>query len=370
MPRTSSRRASPPPCETIRADDREIALKAWLYTIVRNRSLNSLRDEPVHEEIDPQHDGVPQPPDVAARRAEVASLVVGLKGLPEQQREAIVQRELSGLGHEQIAGNLGVTSGAVRQLIFRARTNLREGFGLLIPVPVLRQLLESAAVRSTGADAAIAGSGGAVAVKLGIALLAAGAAVGGGTAALEHRGHPAIPEAVSPAIADASPAPHRHHAPSGAPARAAGESGPARSARTADRPQDGRSEQPADASGSGPSSGNPGPSSPSGSSHGPSHSGGDDTSGHSGSSDSGSDHGDDGGSDSSGHGSGGGDHSGPSHSGGDGGPSVGDDGSSSGDDGETTGDDDPVEVEEPAEDHSGPGPGHGEGPGSGDELDD
>ena len=48
------------------ASDSEIKLKPWLYTIVRNRALNDLRDEPIHEHLDESFDGVPQPPDVAA----------------------------------------------------------------------------------------------------------------------------------------------------------------------------------------------------------------------------------------------------------------------------------------------------------------
>jgi RNA polymerase sigma factor (sigma-70 family) len=357
--------------QTIHADDRDLALKAWLYTIVRNRSLNALRDEPVHEEISLQHDGVPQPPDIAARRAEVASLVVGLKGLPEQQREAIVQRELSGLGHEQIAGNLGVSAGAVRQLIFRARTNLREGFGALIPLPVLRQILEAAAVRSAGADAAIVGGGGAVAVKLGIALLATGAAVGGG-AALEHRSHDPIPGPVAEAAAAQRPGHERGvggHGADGAPISPAvqPDSRSATDGHASQHDEKGggdhsqaQGEQPAT---SAPSS-SPGASSGEGSGN----SGGDDSSGeneHSGSSGSG----DEGDSGSSGHGPSGDDNSGPSHSGGDDGtPSGGDDSSghdSSGGDDTSSGDDDPVVSEDPVEPSSGPGPSGDDGENSG-----
>ena len=61
--------------------------------------------------------------------------MAGLRELPEAQRAAIVMRELEGLSHEQISASLGLSSGAVRQSIYRARRALRQGIGLLLPMP-------------------------------------------------------------------------------------------------------------------------------------------------------------------------------------------------------------------------------------------
>jgi RNA polymerase sigma factor (sigma-70 family) len=156
-------------------DDRELKLKPWLYAIVRNRALNDLRDERAHDPIPEEFDGVPQPSDVAEGREEIAALVSAIGKLPEGQREAIVQRELEGRSHDEIAARLGSTPGAVRGLIFRARLTLRDALGALLPLPLVRWLLNEA----TGVEAA-AGAGGAAAAG-GIA--AAGAAGGGGIAA-------------------------------------------------------------------------------------------------------------------------------------------------------------------------------------------
>jgi RNA polymerase sigma factor (sigma-70 family) len=159
--------------------DADINLGPWLYTIVRNRALNALRDEPAHEHLDENFDGVPQPPEVAARREELAALTARVRGLPDPQREALVKRELEGRSHDEIASSLGVTPGAVRGLIYRARATLRNGAGILIPLPVLRALLSSgtASPEATGAAGAAAGlaagGGGGIAVK-------AGATLGGG----------------------------------------------------------------------------------------------------------------------------------------------------------------------------------------------
>jgi len=171
------------------AGNAEVKLKPWLYTIVRNRALNDLRDEPAHEPLDENFDGVPQPPEVAARREELAALMTRVKDLPSTQREALIQRELEGRSHAEIAASLGATPGAVRGLIFRARTALRDAAGILIPMPVLRALLSpdlsgEAAGAGVGAAAAglTAGGGGGIAIKAGTGLAIAVLAVGSGVA--------------------------------------------------------------------------------------------------------------------------------------------------------------------------------------------
>src|SRR3954454_20234794 len=173
--------------------DAEINLRPWLYTIVRNRALNPLRAEPVYDHLDENFDGVPQPPDVAARREELAAMIAAVKGLPEPQREAIVGRELEGRSHEEIATSLGTSPGAVRGLIYRARRSLRDGLGLLIPLPLLRAVLGSGPAGSDAANAGgaaaagLAAGGGGVAIKAGATLGIAVIAVGSGIA-IQHRG--------------------------------------------------------------------------------------------------------------------------------------------------------------------------------------
>lgn len=179
--------------------DAEINLRPWLYTIVRNRALNDLRDQPIHEHLDENYDGVPQPPDVAARRAELSSLVANLKGLPDAQRQALVQRELEGRSHEEIAAALAITPGAVRGLIFRARGALRDAAAVLVPMPALRYLagITGSAAGGAAAGAAAGGGGGAI-VKIGTGLTVAALAVGSGVAIRDHEsGHDAIADAAT-----------------------------------------------------------------------------------------------------------------------------------------------------------------------------
>jgi RNA polymerase sigma factor (sigma-70 family) len=167
---------------SIRETDSEINLRPWLYTIVRNRALNDRRDEPAFEHLDEEYDGVPQPPDIAGRRAELAGVVEQLKALPEAQREALVQRELGGRSHEDIAEEMDTTPGAVRGLIFRARSSLRDFAGLLIPMPLLRAVAGSSAGGAGAATVAATTGGGGGIVKLGATLGMAVVAIGSGVA--------------------------------------------------------------------------------------------------------------------------------------------------------------------------------------------
>lgn len=163
----------------LRGSDKEIQLRPWLYRIVRNTALTDIRDEPKPgKELEDADSATVGPEELAAQREEINRLMAGLRKLPEPQRAAIVMRELEGLSHDQIAASLGLSGGAVRQSIYRARRTLREGIGMLLPMPVLRVLLEEGF--GQGISATAAGGGAGIAVKTGIAaLLAAGTVTAG-----------------------------------------------------------------------------------------------------------------------------------------------------------------------------------------------
>ena len=151
--------------------------RAWLYRIVRNTALNEIRDGQKHEHSELAEAAVSasSPEREVEGREEFEALIASLAALPEAQRQAIVDRELGGYTHEEIARELEISTGATKQLIFRARKGLRNAFGALIPVPVIVWL----ASEMTGAFAA-ASSAGAVAGATATAGAAGGA---GGTAA-------------------------------------------------------------------------------------------------------------------------------------------------------------------------------------------
>ncbi|MDX6634468.1 MAG: hypothetical protein QOF06_671 [Solirubrobacterales bacterium] len=207
----------------LRGTEATIELRPWLYRIVRNTALNDLRDRgPAVEELHETMTGARSAAAVAESRQELRELMERLQALPEPQRAALVMRELEGLSHEEIATALGVSGGAARQAIYRARAALRDGLGLLVPMPVLRALAEHAddaaraggaiaggAGASTAGGAALGGIGGG-ALKVGMATVLIAGTVGAGVAIDHHRGGRPGPEAAEAApLETASPGSQR-----------------------------------------------------------------------------------------------------------------------------------------------------------------
>jgi RNA polymerase sigma factor (sigma-70 family) len=184
----------------LRGSEAEIELRPWLYRIVRNTALNDLRDRPPATAELPDSIGAePSAAAEAERREEMSELMDRLQALPEPQRAAIVMRELEGLSHEEIAAALGVSGGAARQAIHRARTALRDGFGMLVPLPLLRMLFDHGAEAAAGgalatsaaggtAAAAFGGLGAGAALKLGAATVLVAGSIGAGVAIEHNRG--------------------------------------------------------------------------------------------------------------------------------------------------------------------------------------
>lgn len=182
----------------LRGSEAEIELRPWLYRIVRNTALNDLRDrDPAAAELSEALPGARSAAAEVETREELRDLMERLQALPETQRAALVMRELEGLSHEEIAAALGVSGGAARQAIFRARAALREGFGLLLPLPLLRALADHGGEAGVAGGAVALGGG---ALKAGMATVLIAGAVGAGVAVEHHRGR-----GPGPAAAEAAP---------------------------------------------------------------------------------------------------------------------------------------------------------------------
>jgi hypothetical protein len=146
-----------------------------------------LRDRALgHEALDEQYDRVERPDQALERRQGLRDVIAAVQALPERQRDAIVLRELEGRSYEEIAGELGVTGGAVRQLLNRARTTLRAAATAITPLGLLTRIPwahPSDPVAERVADLCAGAGAGAVAAKVGVAALATGAVAGGGAVA-------------------------------------------------------------------------------------------------------------------------------------------------------------------------------------------
>jgi RNA polymerase sigma factor (sigma-70 family) len=113
----------------IRADDRAINARPWLYRIARNRSLNHLRrPQPAGQDsMDVfERDGGTTTADTVHRREEFRQIVADVHELPETQRTALLLREIDALSYDQIAETMDTTVPSVKSLLVRARVSLAE----------------------------------------------------------------------------------------------------------------------------------------------------------------------------------------------------------------------------------------------------
>jgi len=112
----------------LRANHRELALRAWLYRVAHNRCIDELRrpSPPPPEVLELLRSPVHDPIDEADRRESLRRLIADVRRLPEQQRSALLMRELGGMSYADMAGALGVTVPAVKSLLVRARLALAQ----------------------------------------------------------------------------------------------------------------------------------------------------------------------------------------------------------------------------------------------------
>jgi RNA polymerase sigma-70 factor, ECF subfamily len=113
--------------------------RSWLYRIATNkcrdgyRSTARRRQLPLEEEVDHPVESfiaAGQPAPTPEQHLDLVSLHAairtGLDGLPHDQREALVLRDINGLAYEEIATILSVGLGTVKSRISRARARMRE----------------------------------------------------------------------------------------------------------------------------------------------------------------------------------------------------------------------------------------------------
>ena len=112
----------------LRVTDRPMALRPWLYMIVRNRALDELRGPQRAGAYDDDFalNAVPttDTAQCAQQRDDMRQLVDEIARLPERQRMALVMREFDGCSHVETARRLRTTVAATKSLIIRARSNL------------------------------------------------------------------------------------------------------------------------------------------------------------------------------------------------------------------------------------------------------
>jgi RNA polymerase sigma factor (sigma-70 family) len=112
----------------LRSSERELALRAWLFRVAHNRCIDELRrpTPPPPEVLQLVARSVHDPVAEADRRESLRRLIVDVRRLPDQQRSALLMREMGGMSYQELAGSLGTSVPAVKSLLVRARIALAQ----------------------------------------------------------------------------------------------------------------------------------------------------------------------------------------------------------------------------------------------------
>ncbi|HEX3317223.1 MAG TPA: sigma-70 family RNA polymerase sigma factor [Solirubrobacteraceae bacterium] len=171
--------------------------RAWLYRVAQNAALNALRVNgyeyaELRESLRSHAAG---PEEDHERRWVMRRTLAGLAALPEAQREALLRTAVEGRSHDQVAAELGLSEGAVRGLVYRARTALRAAATAVTPTPLVSWAVAFASTGDPGSGAERIGqiaagggtaSAGAVLAKAGAVVVVTSALATGAVAVREE----------------------------------------------------------------------------------------------------------------------------------------------------------------------------------------
>lgn len=105
---------------------RTIALKPWLYRIAHNESISLLRARRSDSNLDAAEQIGDRAADtIAESRQRLRDLTSDLAELTEQQRGALLMRELGGLAFDDVSAALQITATAAKQSVYEARCALQ-----------------------------------------------------------------------------------------------------------------------------------------------------------------------------------------------------------------------------------------------------
>jgi RNA polymerase sigma factor (sigma-70 family) len=181
-------------------------LRGWLHQILRNVALRTPASVELDLDSESGHAATDSAQQVAERRMLAVGALSEVARLPRRQHEALVQTAIQGRSRSEVAGAMGLSEGAVRQLVHRARETLRSAATAITPYPVVRALTvaRSPPASGTGLPEAAMGAGslsaGGIAVKVG-ALVASGVVAAGIVSSGAHHAPPLVLDRHGAAIA-------------------------------------------------------------------------------------------------------------------------------------------------------------------------
>jgi len=119
------------------------SVRAWLYTVARNRCISILRARRDDRELpDPGVASTENLAEEVEQREDLRELLDDLRKLPDDQRAALLLAELGELSHAEVAQVLGVRARKVKALVYQARQALMSAAGArAIPCRSIREEL-------------------------------------------------------------------------------------------------------------------------------------------------------------------------------------------------------------------------------------
>jgi RNA polymerase sigma factor (sigma-70 family) len=184
-------------------------VRSWLYRIVHNVTVNAMRG-PAGE----AHGELTQAVQDRAGLAGVSNLertiamhdaLSDVAALPRMQQQAIFLTAVDGQSPDEVAGVLGISEGALRGLLYRARSSLRSAAAALTPPPILAWASAGAGSGGPTAERLTELSSGGAAGMAGlllkgavVAVTAGAVATGANVLSVHHRGarpHPSHTQA-------------------------------------------------------------------------------------------------------------------------------------------------------------------------------
>jgi RNA polymerase sigma factor (sigma-70 family) len=155
-------------------------LRGWLHQILRHEITRARM--PIDVPLEATVACGETLEDTVTRRATAHAALAELSALPDRQRDALLGTAVLGFPRAQVARTMGLSEGAVRQLVHRARLRMRQAATAIIAFPLVKLFgaarsgvdanPDAAVGAGTAASASAAASGG-LAIKIG-GLLASG----------------------------------------------------------------------------------------------------------------------------------------------------------------------------------------------------
>jgi RNA polymerase sigma factor (sigma-70 family) len=107
------------------------ALASWMFRIVRNECLRRVRATRAHAPLPDA--AVRSAEDEALQRIEAGRVAAAIAALPDDQRRALILRDVQGYSGRMAADALGLTTAAMKSRLHRAREAVRASLAATEP---------------------------------------------------------------------------------------------------------------------------------------------------------------------------------------------------------------------------------------------